>query len=205
MIEVGTNPMPISQLVSALIFLFCAVILSPETVSAHVNQEELRGFETGLVHPILGADHLLAMLAVGIWGAQVGGRSIWTLPVIFPLIMAVGGFLGVIGIPLPEVEPAIALSSLILGLAILVAWQAPEWIAVALVGTFAVFHGYAHGLALPQTTNPMTYVLGFVVATGLIHLIGIGFGLLFARPLDGWVARVTGGAIALAGIYFLVG
>jgi len=189
----------------ALTALVCAASLAPETVFAHVDQQDLQGFETGFVHPVLGLDHLLAMLAVGIWGAQMGGRAIWTLPVVFPLIMSVGCFLGVVGVPLPEVEPAIALSSLVLGLAILAAWKAPEWIAVTLAGMFAVFHGYAHGSELPQAFDPVAYGLGFVVATGLIHLMGIGFGLLFARPLDGWVARAAGGAIALAGVYFLVG
>lgn len=171
---------------------------------AHEEISGYGGFLDGVMHPILGYDHLLAMLAVGIWGAQMGGSSVWTLPVTFPLIMAVGGFLGINGVPIPRVEPAIASSMVVLGLVILARWKAPEWSALIIVGAFAIFHGYAHGKELPEAADPMAYAIGFVVATGLIHIVGILFGILFCRPFGGWIARGAGGAIAAAGLFFLV-
>lgn len=172
--------------------------------SAHQGGEPLGGFQSGFVHPIFGYDHLLAMFAVGIWGAQIGGRAVWELPVTFPLIMAGGGLLGMKEVPLPQVEPMIAASMLVLGLAVFAAWKAPEWAAMVLVGAFAIFHGYAHGTELPAAADPLAYGAGFVIATGAIHILGINFGLLFSRPFKGWIARVAGGAIAVAGLYLLL-
>ncbi|MBX2805417.1 MAG: HupE/UreJ family protein [Hyphomicrobiales bacterium] len=179
--------------------------LAPETASAHLEDGALGGFQSGFTHPIIGVDHLLAMLAVGIWGAQMGGRNVWTLPVTFPLIMAAGGIIGISGIALPYVELSIALSVFVLGLAIGFAWKAPEWIALLLIAIFAIFHGYAHGVELPQAVDPASYSMGFVVATGAIHLVGIGIGLLLARPWKGQLSRLLGGAIALTGLYFAAG
>jgi len=173
--------------------------------SAHVAGGVAGGFQSGLLHPVLGFDHLLAMFAVGLWGAQIGGRSLWVLPAVFPMIMALGGIVGIAGVPLPAVEPAIALSAIVLGLAILAAWKAPEWLAVVLVGGFAIFHGYAHGAELPGAADPIAYSVGFVIATGLIHLAGIAFGMLLNTPFQGWIARAGGGFIGLAGVYFLLG
>ncbi|MEM7748364.1 MAG: HupE/UreJ family protein [Pseudomonadota bacterium] len=181
------------------------VALIPEVASAHYVGGVLGGFQSGFTHPIVGTDHLLAMLAVGIWGAQMGGRSVWTLPVTFPLIMAAGGVLGMSGITLPHVELGIAISVFILGLAIAFAWRAPESIALLLIAVFAIFHGYAHGLELPQAIDPGSYAMGFVVATGLIHVVGIGIGLLLSKPWKGQLAQMLGGAIAVTGIYFAAG
>ena len=180
------------------------VSLAPVPASAHVETEALGGFQSGFIHPIVGADHLLAMLAVGIWGAQMGGRNVWTLPVTFPLIMAAGAILGTSGIALPNVELGIALSVFVLGLAIAFAWKAPEWAALFLIAGFAVFHGYAHGAELPAAVDPASYAVGFVVATGLIHVIGIGIGLMLDRPWQGRLSQALGGVIALTGIYFAV-
>ncbi|MFQ5625148.1 MAG: HupE/UreJ family protein [Methyloligellaceae bacterium] len=185
--------------------LLCAAILAltPALGIAHESPRGLDGVASGFLHPVQGFDHLLAMLAVGIWGAQMGWRAIWTLPVVFPLIMAIGGVLGVTGVTLPQTELAIALSELVLGLAILCAWRAPVAAAAAIAGGFAIFHGHAHGLELPEAANPAAYGFGFIAATGLIHVAGIGFGLIAMKSVQGWVARCSGGVIALAGLYFL--
>ena len=153
----------------------------------------------------MGLDHLLAMLAVGIWGAQMGGRRIWVLPVVFPLIMAVGGFLGAAGAPFPFVEGAIALSVLALGAAIAFKLKPPEWIAIVLIGFFALAHGHAHGEELPQAADGAAYGIGFVLATGFIHLAGIGFGLLVGRQWHGRLSQACGAAMSLAGAFFLIG
>ena len=190
------------------ISLGVSLALLPSLALAHISPSDAEGvsggLQAGLLHPVLGYDHLLAMLAVGIWGAQMGGRAVWILPVVFPLVMAVGGALGVSGVELPQVEGAIALSVLILGLAILVAWRAPEWIAGVLVGTFAVFHGYAHGTELPELADPLAYSVGFVVATGTIHVVGIAIGLGLLKAAGGWIARGIGGVIAAAGVWFVL-
>jgi urease accessory protein len=170
---------------------------------AHVGEGQLGGFASGFAHPIFGFDHLLAMLAVGIWGAQMGGRSVWTLPVTFPLIMALGGIMGMAGVPIPSVELGIALSVLVLGLAIAFAWRPFEPVALAIIAAFAVFHGYAHGAELPATADPAAYSVGFVAATGAIHVFGIVIGLVIGRLFDGWISRGLGGAIAAGGLYFL--
>ena len=134
----------------------------------------------------------------------MGGPNVWTLPVTFPIVMAAGGILGMSGFILPYVELGIALSVLILGLAIAFAWKPPEWVALLLIAVFAVFHGYAHGVELPSAVDPASYAVGFVVATGLIHLLGIVLGLLIGLLLNGRLSQTLGGAIALAGLYFAI-
>jgi urease accessory protein len=180
-------------------------LLLSSPAAAHIVGGTLGGFQSGFSHPIFGADHLLAMLAVGIWGAQMGGRAVWTLPVTFPLIMAMGGVAGMTGLLLPHVELGIALSVLGLGLAIALAWKPAEIVALLLIAIFAIFHGYSHGVELPKATDPTSYAIGFVVATGLIHIAGIGIGLLLKHPWDGKLACGLGAGIAAAGIYFAVG
>lgn len=188
-----------------LLGLVALVSLVPNSVLAHPESGALGGFQSGFTHPIIGIDHLLAMLAVGIWGAQMGGRNVWTLPVTFPLIMAAGGIYGMSGLALPQVELGIALSVFVLGLAICFAWRAAEWVALVLIAFFAVFHGYAHGIELPGAVDPASYSIGFVVATGVIHVAGIGIGQLLGRPWKGMLSRSLGGAIALTGLYFAAG
>ncbi len=171
---------------------------------AHTGTGAAGGFQSGLEHPIFGPDHLLAMLAVGMWGAQMGGRRIWTLPVTFPLIMTLGGLLGMSGFSLPHVELGIALSMVALGLAIALAWKPAEWVALSLIGVFAIFHGHAHGVELPSAADPASYAVGFVVATGFIHVVGIGIGLLLGGLFAGRLVEVLGAGIALAGFSFAV-
>jgi urease accessory protein len=183
-------------------FLLFALFI-PHAAFAHVVVDMSGGFRSGFTHPLTGPDHLLAMLAVGIWGAQMGGRSIWTLPVTFPLIMTVGGIIGIVAFRIPYTETGIALSVLVLGLAIAFAWKPREIIALALIAFFAICHGYAHGVELPQAAAPAPYAIGFVVATGLIHILGIGIGLIFGKMYHGRVGRAIGAAIAAGGIFYL--
>jgi urease accessory protein len=161
------------------------------------------GFVSGLQHPITGLDHVVAMVAVGLWGAQLGAPAICVLPIAFPLIMAVGGVLGVIGIPVPNVEIGIALSGVVLGLMVAFAVRPPLWMAMLIVAAFAIFHGHSHGTALPVFGVPILYASGFVIATGLLHLCGILIGA--TNRWQGGEALIRGGGvlIALTGAYFL--
>jgi urease accessory protein len=159
----------------------------------------------GFTHPIFGFDHVVAMVAVGLWGAFLGQPAIWLLPVVFPLMMAFGGLAGVLGVPLPGVEMGIALSAVALGAMVALALRPPLWVAAMLVGAFAIFHGYAHGAELPESANPLAYGVGFVIATGLLHLSGIALGLLSRWPAGLQAVRIGGGAIACVGLYFLAG
>ena len=188
-----------------IIFLILAsALFAPATVLAHNRAGVAGGFASGFLHPLTGIDHILAMVAVGIWGAQLGAPAIWALPVAFPLVMSVGGAMGVRGVPLPGVEIGIAASALLLGLMIF-SEARPSLVAAALlVGFFAIFHGYAHGTELPLAANPLAYGAGFVLATGLLHVSGIGMGLIHRWPLGARVLRFAGGAISLAGLFLLV-
>ena len=181
-----------------------AILLAPEGAYAHIIPGTQGGFGSGFAHPLTGPDHFLAMFAVGLWSAQMGGRSVWTLPVIFPMIMVIGGLVGMSGLPLPAIEIGIALSILALGGAILLAWRPAEWIALILIAYFALCHGYAHGVELPLATDPADYAIGFVLATGMIHLLGIGVGTALGKPMQGRLSRALGAVIAIGGIYFLV-
>ena len=183
------------------------LMLGATTVAmAHTNSGSFSGgFINGFTHPLLGPDHVVAMVAVGLWGVFLGKPAIWILPVVFPLVMALGGALGVAGIPVPAVETGIALSGLVLGLMVALAVKAPLWVAAILVGIFAIFHGHAHGTELPEATGPLAYSVGFVIATGLLHLFGIVFGELNRWPWGSIVVRTGGALIALAGLGFLTG
>ena len=170
---------------------------------AHEQAGQAQGFVTGLLHPISGLDHVLAMVAVGLWGAQLGLPALWLLPVTFPMMMAIGGFLGLVGIPVPGVEIGIALSALLLGTMVAGAVRPPLWAAALLVGVFAVFHGHAHGTELPPGQSGLTYSIGFVVATGCLHGIGIALGLVHRWPWGRIALRGAGSVVALAGVFFL--
>jgi urease accessory protein len=141
------------------------------------------------------------MLAVGMWGAQLGMPALWVLPVAFPMVMAVGGALGILGVPLPAAEPAIVLSVLLLGAAIAFGRKPPLVLAAALVAFFAIFHGYAHGRELPDAASAIGFSAGFVLATGCIHLTGIGVGFVTKVPHGEALLRAGGAAIALAGVF----
>ena len=189
-----------------LAFPLAAVLALIPSASAlaHIIQGEAGGFGQGFEHPLTGPDHFLAMFAVGIWGAQMGGRAVWALPVTFPLIMTAGGVAGMLGLPLPHVELGIALSILALGSAIAFGWRPVEAVALILIGVFAICHGYAHGVELPNAADPADYAVGFVVATGMIHILGVGVGLALNKPMEGRLSRALGAVIAVGGIYFLV-
>ncbi|RIY00305.1 urease accessory protein [Aureimonas flava] len=178
------------------------LLASVHPAAAHIVGQA-GGFSSGIAHPLTGPDHFLAMLAVGIWGAQMGGRAVWTLPVTFPLIMTLGGIAGMMGLPMPSIELGIAVSIVALGTAIAAAWRPPEAVALLMVAVFALFHGYAHGAELPRAADPANYAAGFVIATGAIHLLGIAIGLVATRPFGGVPARLIGAAIALSGVWFL--
>lgn len=171
---------------------------------AHSGTGLAGGFTSGFLHPLNGFDHLLAMVSVGLWGAFLGRPLIVVLPVIFPTVMALGGVLGMANVPLPPVEIGIALSVLVLGGLIATAARAPSWAACLVVGIFAVFHGYAHGHELPSAADPVGYSVGFMLATGLLHLAGIGLGLMNARPAGVIATRSLGAGIAATGVLFLV-
>jgi urease accessory protein len=182
-----------------------ALTLAAGPALAHEGAVAGGGFLTGILHPILGWDHVAAMVAVGLWGAFLGPPAIWLLPVTFPLVMALGGALGVAGVPIPGIETGIAASALIIGAAVMLALRPPLGIAAVVVGFFAIFHGHAHGTEMPGAASPLAYAAGFVIGTGLLHLAGIALGLL-ARSETGTVAvRGMGGLIALAGLGFLTG
>ncbi len=181
------------------------LILFPSVASAHMETGGIGGFSGGFLHPLTGLDHVAAMVAVGLWGAYLGAPAMWLLPVIFPMVMAFGGALGVLGVPLPGVELCIALSAIMLGLAVAFAARPPLWVASVMVGFFAIFHGHAHGTELPHAANPFTYAAGFVIATGLLHLSGISLGLLTRWPWGKVVVQAGGGVIALLGFCFLFG
>ena len=157
----------------------------------------------GLAHPVFGPDHVVAMIAVGLWGAFLGAPAIAVLPVVFPLVMTFGGVLGIFGVPLPGVEIGISVSAIVLGLMVALAARPPLWIAAVLVGTFAIFHGHAHGAELPPGADALAYSAGFVIATGLLHLVGIVFGLLTRWPVGQLAVRTAGGLIVCAGVVFL--
>lgn len=171
---------------------------------AHEASGAAGGFSSGFFHPLAGPDHLVAMVAVGLWGAFLGRPALWLLPVVFPLVMAAGGAAGVLGLPLPGVEVGIALSAIALGAAVAWGWRAPLALAAVIVAAFAVFHGHAHGTELPLAADPIAYSLGFVVSTGLLHLCGIAFGELTRWPWGSKAVRGLGALIALVGAVFLL-
>ena len=197
----------VSKLWSAAYFPFLIFVLltlaAATPAEAHMGTGLPGGFSSGFLHPLTGWDHLLAMVSVGLWGAYLGRPLIVALPVIFPTVMAFGAFLGMANVPFPPVEIGIGLSVLLLGGVIAAAWRAPIWAACTIVAIFALFHGYAHGKELPSAADPIGYSVGFVLSTGLLHVAGIGIGLLNDRPGGLIATRSLGGVIALAGVYFL--
>jgi len=188
---------------TAVAALVAAVALWPLAACAHVDSGQAGGFVSGLSHPVSGLDHVVAMIAVGLWGAQLGLPAVWVLPVVFPVLMALGGMLGLIGAPLPGVEVGIALSAVVLG-ALVLGWvRLPLAAAVVVVAFFAVFHGHAHGTELQAGQDAMLYSLGFVIATGLLHAVGIAFGLIQRWKPGRPALRGAGAVVMAAGLYFL--
>jgi len=170
--------------------------------SAHIGAHPEGGLATGLAHPFMGLDHLLAMVAVGMWAAQRGGRYLLLLPATFVATMAAGAVAGTFGLPLPQVEGMVALSVLVLGLLVALALNT-RWVwPVSLVALFALFHGHAHGTEMPEFSAPWLYFAGFTIATAALHAIGVAAGVaLKTRP---GILRASGAAIGLAGSWLLL-
>lgn len=181
---------------------FVAVLCFATAANAHEAHDAGGGFASGFGHPWSGWDHILAMVAVGLWGAQLGSPALWLLPVAFPLVMAIGGFLGLVGLPLPGVELGIALSALLLGIMVALEARPPLWVATVLVGFFGLFHGHAHGTELPPGQNGVYYSMGFVIATGCLHGCGISLGLVHRWKAGRFGLRLAGAAIACMGAVF---
>jgi urease accessory protein len=179
------------------------VFLCAQTAFAHPQKGEAVGFLTGFRHPISGLDHVLAMVAVGLWGAQLGAPAIWVLPVAFPMVMAFGGMLGLMGVPLPGTEYGIAISAILLGAAVMFEVRPRLWVAATLVGVFAIFHGHAHGTELPPGQSALLYSMGFVIATGCLHALGIGIGTVHLWSWGQKLLRVAGGLVAVGGAFFM--
>jgi urease accessory protein len=185
-----------------------ALCLVPTEALAHVGVGSTSGFMHGFMHPLSGLDHQLAMILVGIFAYQLGGRALWLVPLTFVSVMAFGGFLGVMGVPVPFIEVSIALSVIVLGAIVAFGVKAPVAVAMAVVGLFAIFHGHAHGSEMPLGTSGFEYAVGFMMATALLHAIGIGIGFVIgmtSKTLGDNVYRVAGGLASVAGVAFLLG
>ena len=193
------------SLVHGLFLMLCALILVPGTALAHIGVGETSGFASGFLHPILGMDHVLAMLAVGLWAAQLGGRMTWMAPCAFVAVMILGGVFGMTGGQVPFVEQGILASVLVLGVLIAAAIRPPVVLGVAVVGLFALFHGHAHGTEMPIVADGVAYSAGFALATVLLHAVGIGVGAGLTKLAQARLARVAGGAIAAMGLYLALG
>jgi urease accessory protein len=202
--SIETSKPGYDSLSGAILLILASALIAPATVLAHNPAGIAGGFVSGFLHPLSGIDHILAMVAVGIWGAQLGAPAIWALPVAFPLVMSVGGALGVRGVLLPGVEIGIAASALLLGFLIFRETRPPLYAAALVVGFFAIFHGYAHGTELPHAANPLAYGVGFVIATGLLHMSGVTVGLIHRWPRGARTLRIAGAGISLAGLFLLV-
>lgn len=191
---------------------FTAATLVATTVStaafAHPGHAEASGFAAGFAHPIGGLDHILAMVGVGLFAWMLKGRALWLVPAAFVGMMAIGGVLGVFQLPVPMVELGIALSIVVIGLLVAFGKSIPIAAAMAIVGVFAIFHGHAHGTEMPAAMSGLTYGIGFIAATALLHTIGIATGLAIGKAGEArgfQVARVGGAAMAAIGVAIVVG
>lgn len=198
-----------SRRVCAGLSAAAAVTLLPVAAQAHTGAGDAGGFVHGFAHPIGGLDHILAMVAVGVWAAQVGGRALWLVPCAFVCTMILGGVLAMAGVALPMVELGIVGSIILLGGLIALRTRLPLALSLALVGLFALFHGHAHGAEAPAGISTAAYGLGFALATALLHGAGIalaaGAARLARRNAFGWSVRAAGGGIAIAGLALLIG
>ena len=186
-------------------FIFLALfLLIPSLAQAHPNHGSATNLFSGLVHPITGLDHLCAMIAIGLWAAQLGGRARWAVPLAFVSVMSLGAVLGRNEPGLPFVEQGIVASVLILGILIAAALRLPLAASVTIVGLFALFHGYAHGAEMPVNISGFTYGIGFVAATAGLHLCGIGLGLTAQKLATEKMVRYAGGIIAACGLYLVL-
>lgn len=184
--------------------LFVLVAGMPAAAVAHTGVGATHGFAVGFAHPIGGLDHILAMIAVGLYAVLLGGRALWLVPSSFVLMMIAGALLGIAGVQLPLVEVGIAASVVTLGLAVALRWNASALGAAALVGFFALFHGHAHGAEMPAAASSLSYAFGFVLATTILHLSGIAMGKATAR-LPRVATGAAGGLMAATGVAMLAG
>lgn len=204
--KVWSNPVVLRRVMIMGLLMLLGLVARPVFAHDAETVEKFGSYIGGLVHPILGLDHLLAMLSVGIVSAQFGGRAIWTVPATFVTVMAVGGLIGLVGPSLSVVEYGIALSVIALGAAIAVESSIPLGLAMVAVGFFATFHGYAHGAEMPTVAQPLGYALGFLTGTAVIHISGVLIGDIPGHYKYGpIVLRTAGAAISIVGILFLVG
>jgi urease accessory protein len=192
---------PMRQKISKLVFF---LLLMPGIALSHTGVGETTGITHGFGHPMGGADHLLAMFAVGLWAAQIGKRALWLVPAAFVGVMIFGGILGFAGMSIPFVEAGIVTSVLILGVLIAGAVKLPLVHSTLIVGVFAIFHGYAHGAEMPVALGAASYTLGFALATAVLHLAGIGVGMLLWKTKLQAIGRFAGGAIALSGVFLAI-
>jgi urease accessory protein len=188
--------------------MIVGLLLTSTAAYAHTGVGDTTGFAHGFSHPISGLDHVLVMVAVGLFAAHLGGRALWLVPLSFVSMMVVGGAVGMAGIELPFVEIGIALSVIVLGAAVAFGLHLPTIAAMALVGLFAIFHGHAHGMEMPESASGLAYAAGFVIAPAMLHICGIGLGLLLGRLGEARgtrISRVVGGAMSVTGVAILVG
>ncbi len=190
-----------SQSISKFLVL---LLFLPGVALAHTGAGETTSFMHGFSHSINGIDHLLAMVAVGLWASQIGGRALWAVPCTFVAVMVLGGVLGFSGVTVPFIEAGILISILILGILIASAFKLPLGYSVLIVGFFAIFNGYAHGVEIPATIPAISYIVGFALATAILHLAGISLGMLLQKIKLQSINRFAGGAIALSGIYLAI-
>jgi urease accessory protein len=192
----------------SFLLALATLCLVPTAALAHTGVGDASGFTHGFMHPLGGLDHQLAMILVGIFAYQLGGRALWLVPLSFVAVMAIGGALGIAGIPVPFIEAGIALSIIVLGAIVAFGIKPPVALAMGVVALFAIFHGHAHGSEMPMDASGVEYGLGFMLATGLLHLAGIGIGFLIGMTtkwLGDNVYRVAGGVASIAGVAILIG
>lgn len=185
-----------------------AALAVPTLAFAHTGVGETTGFMHGFGHPVSGLDHILAMVMVGVFAFQLGGRGLWLVPSTFVLVIAIGGALGVMGVAIPFVETGIALSVIVLGAIVALGTKAPVTMAMGIVGLFAIFHGHAHGAEMPEDAGRVVYAAGFMVATALLHVVGIAIGFVIGKAGESGGRIVThsaGGVAATVGVGLLTG
>ncbi|ANM13480.1 MULTISPECIES: HupE/UreJ family protein [unclassified Rhizobium] len=195
-----------SALKSGLLALAAAAL--PAVAYAHTGVGQTSGFVHGFSHPVSGLDHILAMVMVGVFAFQLGGRATWLVPTTFVLVMALGGALGVAGVNVPFVETGIALSVVVLGAIVALNVKAPTALAMGVVGLFAIFHGHAHGAEMPEDAGGAAYAAGFMIATAFLHAAGLGLGYIIGRAGErqgAFVTRAAGSVAAIAGVGILAG
>jgi urease accessory protein len=180
-------------------------LLAASAAQAHTGVGPTAGFGAGIAHPVMGADHLLAMVAVGLWAALMGGRAMWLVPAAFVAVMAAGGLLAAAAVGLPAVELTIVASVIALGALVAFRVRVPVAAGMAVAGAFALFHGWAHGAEMPIGAGGLLYFAGFAAATAALHGVGLALGVAGGRLRDGLAVRAAGGAIALAGIVLTAG